>query len=51
MHPIAIPLARADTWQIAVPMKRRALTQLQTCLGTIVVEQTQLDTIGVLGEQ
>ena len=51
LHPVAISLARADTRQIAVPMKRRALAQRQTRLGAIVVEQTQLDAFGVLGEQ
>jgi hypothetical protein len=48
---IAIPLPRADTRQVAVPMKRPALAQRQPRLGAIVVEQTELDAAGVLGEQ
>jgi hypothetical protein len=48
---IAIPLPWADTRQVAVPMKRPALAQRQPRLGAIVVEQTELDAAGVLGEQ
>ena len=47
---VAVALARADERQVAVPVERRALVQLDALLGAVLVEQAQLDARGVLGE-
>ena len=51
VHPVSVPLARADPGQVPVPDKPVNLAQLDPALGAVVVEQAQLDPVGYLGEQ
>ena len=50
MHAVAVVLARPDARQVAVPAERRALLHLDPLLRTLLVEQAELDAVGVLGE-
>ena len=52
VHPVAVLLARADTWQVAVPDEALHLGELNRRLAAIpAVEQAQLYSVGHLGEQ
>src|SRR5215210_9481715 len=50
VHSVAVPLARADLGKVAVPVVRGPLGQLDASLTVAVVEETELDAVGVLGE-
>jgi hypothetical protein len=51
VHAVAVPLARRDARQVAVPDERVDLAQVVARLRTRVVEQAELDPLGDLGEQ
>jgi hypothetical protein len=48
---IAVVLARSDTREVAMPVERRALVQLDALLPPMLVEEAELDAVGVLGEE
>ena len=48
---VAVALPGTDAGQVHVPVERRALADLDPLLDVLVVEQAQLDALGVLGEQ
>lgn len=50
VHPKAVPLARQHAGQIGVAYERIGLAQFDGCLRTVVVQQTQFDPTGGLGE-
>ncbi len=50
VRPEAVPLPRHDARQIGVAHERVALAQLHRRLRAVVVQQTQLDALGGLGE-
>ena len=50
VHAVAVALARSDVRQVAVPVLRPPLGHLDARLVVLVVEQAQLDPLGVLGE-
>jgi hypothetical protein len=47
----SIALPGPDVGQIAVPAKRRAFRQIDSRFVVVIVEQTQFDTLGELGNQ
>ena len=51
VHPVPVPLARADAGQVPVPDEPVHLVQVDPRLGAVVVEQAELDPVGYLGEQ
>ena len=51
MHPVPVPLARADAGQVPVPDEPVDLVQVDPRLGAVVVEQAELDPVGYLGEE
>jgi hypothetical protein len=51
VHAVAVALAGADARQVAVPVVRRVLDDLDARLVVVGVEQAELDALGVLGEQ
>ncbi len=50
MDTVAVALARADAWQVAVPGEAGHLRQVHAGLTTGVVEEAQLDAFGDTGE-
>ena len=48
---VPVPLAGADTRDVAVPVERFALALLDARLVVLRVEETELDALGVLGEE
>ena len=48
---VAIALPRPDPRQVAVPVERRALRELVAGLTVRLVEEAELDLVGVLGEE
>ncbi len=51
VHPVAVALPRLQRGDVAVPHVARFLGQLDERLVAVVVEQAQLDALGVLREQ
>ena len=51
VHPIAVPLTGPDPGDVAVPVVRRPLGQLDAGLAALVVEQAELDPLRVLREE
>src|SRR6185437_13818496 len=48
---VAVAMAGAHARQVAVPVVGRALDHVDALLGPVLVEQAQLDVLGVLGEE
>ena len=48
VEPVAVAPARADLGHVAVPVERVALGQLDAGLRSSIIEQAQLDLLGVL---
>ena len=48
---VAVALPGPDPRQVAVPVERRALRQLVAGLAIVLVEEAELDLLGVLGEE
>ena len=51
VHAVGVPLARPDPGEVAVPDVSRALFQRHAGLAVLVVEQAELDALGVLREE
>jgi hypothetical protein len=51
VNPVSIPLAWDDAGQVPVPDEPVHLTQGEPALGSVVVEQAQLDPLGDLREE
>ncbi len=50
-HPVSVELAGSDTRDVAMPLERGLMTQLDLGLRPVLIEQAQHDRLGVLGEQ
>src|SRR5262249_5807135 len=48
---VAVPLAGPDAGQVAVPVEDGAVDHLDDLLAVVLVEQAELDALGVLGEE
>ena len=48
---VAVALSRPDAGDVAVPVVRGVVGELDACLGAVLVEQAELDALGVLGEE
>jgi hypothetical protein len=48
VHPVRVALPRADARDVAVPVERSALAQVEALLVAVVVEEAELDTARVL---
>src|SRR5215212_5467483 len=48
---VGVALAGSDTGQVAVPVERRALAERVAILAPGVVEEAELDAVGVLREE
>ncbi len=51
VHAEAVPLARPDSREIAVPAERRHLRKLQNCLAAGIIEEAQVHPLGDLRKQ
>ena len=51
VHPVAVPLARPHARKVRVPHVRRVLAELDPFLRSGLVEQAELDPLGVLAEE
>ncbi len=51
VHPVPVPLARADARQVPVPDETVHLVQVDPGFPAVVVEQAEFDPLGYLGEQ
>ena len=51
MDAVAVALARTDAREVAVPVERRPLVELDALLAPVLVEETELDAVRVLGEE
>ena len=48
---VAVPLPGPDAGQVAVPVERRPLVDVDALLAAVLVEQAELDALGVLREE